>query len=152
MHMGAILSNAAMLRNRRVLVVEDEALVAMMVEDELREAGARILTAANVGDALRLVEATMQDGGISAAVLDINLGGEMVTPVADALARIDVPFLFATGYGEGCDRGGHDAAPMLHKPFEPYDLVVAIKALVSTGGAWQGLTAPASSSASGSGA
>jgi DNA-binding response OmpR family regulator len=150
--MGIILSNGAMLRNRRVLVVEDEALVAMMVEEELREAGAWILTAANVGDALRLVETAMQDGGISAAVLDINLGGERVTPVADALARLGVPFLFATGYGEGCDRGGHDAALILHKPFEPYDLVTAIRALVPAGGAWQGVMAPASSSASGSGA
>jgi DNA-binding response OmpR family regulator len=135
MHMGAILSNGAMLRNRRILVVEDEALVSMMVEEELREAGARILAAATVSDALRLVDAAMQDGGISAAVLDINLGGEMVTPVADALARLGVPFLFATGHGECCDKGGHDAVPMLHKPFEPYDLVVKIKALAPAGDA-----------------
>ncbi|MBV1797069.1 response regulator [Siccirubricoccus sp. G192] len=141
-----------MLRNRRILVVEDEALVAMMVEDELREAGAKILTAATVGNALRLIEAAMQDGGLSAAVLDINLGGEMVTPVADVLARLGVPFLFATGYGEGCDKGGHDAVPMLHKPFEPLDLVVEIKALAPAGDAWQEVTALASSSASGSAA
>lgn len=120
----------APLRGRRVLVVEDEALVAMLVEDGLRGAGAEVLgPAASVADALRIVEgAVAAGGGLDAAVLDLNLAGRAVRPVADRLAALGVPFLFATGYGEGCDTGGH-AAPMVQKPFDPEELVAAVGAL-----------------------
>ena len=64
----------AKLRDRRVLVVEDEALVAMLVEDELLDAGATVVgPAASIGHALRLIEEAAADGGLAAAVLDINL-------------------------------------------------------------------------------
>ena len=120
------------LTGKPVLVVKDEILVSMLVEDELRQAGATVLgPAPSVGDALRLVEAAAADGGISAAVLDINLDGQRVEPVADRLAALGVPFLFATGYGEGCDTGGHGAAPILHKPFAPEKLIAAVEALAS---------------------
>jgi DNA-binding response OmpR family regulator len=124
----------ARLRDKRVLVVEDEAVVAMDVEGELLRAGAEVMgPAASVGEALRLIEVAAADGGLTAAVLDIKLADEAVTPVADALAERRVPFLFATGYGEGCDTGGHAAAPVLHKPFDPHGLIVAVEALVSAG-------------------
>ncbi|MBD0274071.1 MAG: response regulator, partial [Acetobacteraceae bacterium] len=84
-----------------------------------------------VDDALRLVEAAAADGGISAAVLDISLDGRHVGPVADRLAALGVPFLFATGYGEDCDTGGHRAVPVLSKPFSPESLVVIVEALSS---------------------
>lgn len=120
------------LKGKRVLVVEDEALVSMLVEDELRDAGATVLgPAACVDDAMRLVEAAAADGGMDAAVLDLNLQGEWATPVADRLAALGVPFLFATGYGEGCDRGGHGAAPHLHKPFAPERLVDTVEVLTA---------------------
>ena len=123
---------AAGLTGKRVLVVEDEALVAMLVEDELRDAGATVLgPAACVADALRLVEAAAADGGISAAVLDINLDGRHVAPVADRLAALGVPFLFATGYGEKRDARGHGAAPVLEKPFDTERLVAAVEAIAS---------------------
>ena len=123
---------AAGLTGKRVLVVEDEALVAMLVEDELRGAGAEVIgPAPSVDDALRLVEAIAADGGISAAVLDINLGGRHVAPVADRLAALGVPFLFATGYGENRDAGGHDAAPVVEKPFDRERLVASVAALPS---------------------
>ena len=122
------------LTGKRVLVVEDEALVSMLVEDELRHAGATVLgPAPSVGDALRLVEAAVADGGISAAVLDINLDGKHVASVADRLAALGVPFLFATGYGENCDTGGHGTAPVLCKPFAPERLVAAVEALAAVG-------------------
>jgi DNA-binding response OmpR family regulator len=120
------------LTGKRVLVVEDEVLVSMLVEDELRHAGATVLgPAPSVGDALRLVEAAAADGGISAAVLDINLDGKHVASVADRLAALGVPFLFATGYGETCDTRGHETAPVLSKPFSPERLVVIVEALAS---------------------
>ena len=127
------LGHRAKLKDKRVLVVEDEPLASMLVEDELRDAGATILgPARSVADALQLVEAAAADGGISVAVLDINLEGRHVAPVADRLAALRVPFLFATGYGDGCDTGGHGAAPTLHKPFGPQGLIIAVQALVSS--------------------
>ncbi len=125
----------AKLTGKRVLVAEDEPLVAMLFEDELRGAGAEVLNpVSSVGDALRLIEAAAAaDGGISAAVLGINLQGEAVAPVADRLAALGVPFLFATGYGEGCDTGGHADARVLRKPFGPRTLIDAVEALASAG-------------------
>jgi CheY-like chemotaxis protein len=119
------------LRDKRVLVVEDEALVAMMVEEELIHAGAEVIgPASSVEEALRLIEEAAADGGLSAAVLDIHLDGERVSPVADRLAVLGVPFIFATGYGEGCDTGGH-AAPILRKLFHPAALITVLEALAS---------------------
>jgi DNA-binding response OmpR family regulator len=124
------------LAGKRVLVVEDEALVSMLLEDVLRDAGATVLgPAPSVDDALRAVEAAAADGGISAAVLDINLDGRHVSPVADKLAALGVPFLFATGHGENHNTGGHEDAPFLEKPFDPTRLTVAVAALTSTGSA-----------------
>jgi CheY-like chemotaxis protein len=120
------------LGGKRILVVEDEALASMLIEDELRDAGAEVLgPAQSVGDALRLVEAAAANGGINAAVLDINLQGDVVGTVADRLAALGVPFLFATGYQEGCDTGGHGTAPILHKPFGPERLIAAVESLAS---------------------
>ena len=125
----------AKLTGKRVLVVEDEALVAMLVEDELRDAGAEVLgPAPTVDHALRLIEAAAADGGISAAVLDINLGGRHVAPVADRLAALGVPFVFATAHGEGYGTGRHGAAPVVGKPFDTGRLVAAVAALASAGG------------------
>ncbi|MBL6458853.1 response regulator [Belnapia sp. T6] len=120
------------LRDRRILIVEDEALVTMLLEDELSDAGAEVVgSARTVSEALQIIERVAQDGGLDAAVLDINLAGEAVTPVANQLAALGVPFLFATGYGTDCDTGGHAAAPVLHKPFATERLVAAVEAIVS---------------------
>ena len=125
------------LRDRRILIVEDEAIVAMMFEDELLEAGARVIgPAATAAEALRLVEVAATEGGLDAAVLDLNLQGEMALLVADRLAARGVPFLFATGYAKGCDTGGHSGTPVLYKPFNPHQLVGAVASLATarTGG------------------
>lgn len=111
------------LSERRVLVVEDEALVAMLVEDALLDAGASVIgPAATVAEALALLERETPD----AAVLDLNLAGETSTPVADALAARGVPFVVATGYGADGLPPGHASVPVLAKPYDPDDLTAAL--------------------------
>jgi DNA-binding response OmpR family regulator len=112
----------------RILVVEDEAMVAMLVEDQLLEAGANVLgPVASLAAALALLD---QAEGCDAAVLDVNLRGESVVPLADALARRGVPFLFMTGYGNADGLGSHARVPVLAKPFEPLELVVVLARLL----------------------
>jgi CheY-like chemotaxis protein len=80
---------------KRVLVVEDEYLVAMDVSAWLEAAGAHVVgPASNVNAALEVLECTELDG----AILDVNLRGEMAYPIADALAARGIPFVFTTGY------------------------------------------------------
>ena len=108
---------------RRILVVEDEALVAMLVEDALLDAGALVIgPAATVAEALALLKHETPD----AAVLDLNLAGETSTPVADALALLGIPFVVATGYGADGLPQGHGAVPVLAKPYDPDDLTAAL--------------------------
>ncbi len=125
---GGLTSAALLARaGKKVLVVEDEALVAMLVEDGLLEAGAEIVgPATTVGEALRLIEGVASDGGLSAAVLDINLEGAAVGPVADRLAALGVPFVFATGYGTGGLRDEYRGTPTVQKPFRQDDLARSI--------------------------
>jgi DNA-binding response OmpR family regulator len=83
------------LARKRILVVEDDYLVAMDIVRALERAGAEVVgPAPAVEAALNALEQTVLDG----AILDINLGGEMAFPVADALMARGVPFIFATGY------------------------------------------------------
>jgi CheY-like chemotaxis protein len=118
------------LHGRRILVVEDEALVAMLLEDGLQDAGADVVgPARSVEEALALIERTARDGSLAAAVLDFKLEGIVVLPVADRLASLGVPFVLATGYGEACNRGGHAAAPVLEKPFDVEALITTIEGL-----------------------
>ena len=100
---------------QRILIVEDEPLIAMMLEDFLEaldreQAG----SADNVADALALVE----KGGIDAAILDVNLrNGEQSWPIADALAELGIPFILATGGGGDSIAETHRHRPTLSKPF-----------------------------------
>jgi DNA-binding response OmpR family regulator len=108
----------------RLLVVEDEALVAMLVEEELARAGATVLgIACSVEGALYRIEAAQETGGLDACLLDINLGGASSLPVADRLARDGVPFVFMTGYHDGFVQGRHAGTPTLHKPFDPQKMI-----------------------------
>jgi DNA-binding response OmpR family regulator len=99
----------------RILIVEDEPLIAMMLEDFLEMLGKQMAgTADNVADALALVEA----GGIDAAILDVNLrGGEKSWPIADALAAKGVPFVLATGGSQDSIVEAYRGRPTLPKPF-----------------------------------
>lgn len=98
----------------RILVVEDEYLLADDLRDELIDAGAQVLgPVPSVADAQALIAA---EARIDAAVLDINLRGEMVFPVADQLTGRGVPFAFATGYDEWALPDRFAGAPRVEKP------------------------------------
>jgi DNA-binding NtrC family response regulator len=103
----------------RVLVVEDEMIVAWLLEDILSDLGCAVVgPAASVKQALAMVGAE----AIDAAVLDVNLDGEMSYPVADALAARGVPFVFSTGYDKNRLLDGYRTFPALQKPFHRSDL------------------------------
>lgn len=109
----------------RVLVVEDEMLVAMTIEDMLDDLGCTaVVSAATVGQALAAIAAETFD----LATLDCNLGGARSDAVADALAAKGVPFAFSTGYSDaGEDR--HAARPVLRKPYRPADFAAVMATL-----------------------
>ncbi len=105
---------------KRILVVEDEMIVAMLIEDILTDAGATVVgPAARVAKALDLL---IEVDGVDAALLDVNLAGEMTTPVAEELRRRGIPFAFATGYGAAGVPDGFAGQPLLQKPFQEHDL------------------------------
>jgi two-component sensor histidine kinase/CheY-like chemotaxis protein len=116
---GAVLNGAApALRNRgrpRVLLVEDEALVAMMIQETLIEFGFDVL--GPVGTASEALAAA-RERCIDAAVLDINLGDDLVYTVAEILARRGVPFVFVTGYDADSIDARFSGIPVLQKPIE----------------------------------
>ena len=97
------------LTDRRILVVEDEFLLMEDLCRDLQDAGAVVVgPAPSVAQALALIET---EPAIDAAILDVNLGGEMAFPVADALQRRDCPFVFTTGYSDSYSVG---AIPTCH--------------------------------------
>ena len=105
----------------RLLVVEDEALVAMQLEDMLDELGCVVVDVAGTvsrGVALAGDRAVALDG----AILDVNLGGEKVYPVAERLAERGVPFVFCTGYGLSGISGEFAHVPTLAKPYSQRQL------------------------------
>jgi len=115
---------------RRILVVEDEALVAMLVEDALEDAGFGVIgPVRSVAQALEVLEAERPD----AAVLDLNLAGENSVSVADALVALGIPFVVATGYGAAGLPAGHRGVPVLPKPYDPADLTAVLVRLCEGG-------------------
>jgi CheY-like chemotaxis protein len=115
------------LKGCRVLIVEDAVLLALELETGLSEAGAEV-----VGPAYELEEAmALLDRPIDAAVLDANLNGRSVTPVAEVLGQRKIPFVFATGYGEtGGAPCGFDA-PVIRKPYDVTQVAAAVAELLA---------------------
>ena len=113
----------------RVLVIEDEALIAALVEDMLTELGATVIgPAATVAKGLALAESET----IDAAVLDVNLNSESVDPIVDKLKALRVPFVFATGYGEaGVPKAA--GAPVIEKPYTREALANALARIARRG-------------------
>jgi CheY-like chemotaxis protein len=99
---------------RSVLIVEDEPLIAMMLEDFLDSLGHKVAgTCESVAEALARVE----QGGFDVAIVDIHLKGEQVWPVADRLADRGIPYVLATGGHIDPPPPAHAAVPILAKPF-----------------------------------
>lgn len=111
------------LAGRRVLIVEDEALVAMLLETILEDMGCTPAgPAATVEEGLRLAAG----GEVDAALLDVNVAGRQVFPVAEALRERGVPFVFSTGYGEGGLPDEWRGQPTLQKPFTEHAVRAAL--------------------------
>jgi CheY-like chemotaxis protein len=112
---------------RRVLVIEDEMIVAMLLEDMLADLGCTVLgSAVRVEQALTMIEAAE---ALDAAVLDVNLNGQKSYPVADALVARGVPFVFATGYRRDAVMNGYRSFRQLQKPFKLSELGDALAKL-----------------------
>ena len=111
----------------RVLIVEDEYLVALLVEDMLQTLGFEVAEIApNINAATKAAES----GEFDVAILDVNLNGAISNPVADILTRRNIPFIFATGYGKSGPHELFAAVPSLQKPFEDDDLERALSAVM----------------------
>ncbi|MDP3659161.1 response regulator [Phenylobacterium sp.] len=104
------------MKSPRVILVEDESLVALMMQDLLTDLGCEVVASfGSLNPALIWLE--QQETPPDGALLDVNLGGELVFPLAAALAAKRVPFAFATGYGAVGDVR-FERAPLLHKPVD----------------------------------
>lgn len=111
---------------KRILIVEDEPIVAMCLEDALEALGC-----VPVGPVSRLEDGLMlaRSETLDAAILDINLGGERSYPIAEALREREIPFVFASGYGAPDPAQGM-GEPLMEKPYSERDVRAALERLL----------------------
>src|SRR5689334_16446599 len=115
----------------RVLLVEDEGLLALMIQDMLEELGLKVVaSAAHLKKAWELAATASFD----IALLDVNLAGEFVFPVARILRDRRIPFLFSTGYGAPSLEEEFSNAPALGKPFSAAQLDQKLRAVLAPSG------------------
>lgn len=117
------------LKDKRILLVDDEVLVTLVIEEILEDCGC-----ITVGP-YRTLEAALhavQSEVFDAAILDVNLAGTRVDPVAYALAERDIPFLFLSGYGDNIVWPDHPNWKVCAKPFVTDDLIGMIAAMIDT--------------------
>jgi CheY-like chemotaxis protein len=108
----------------RVLIVEDGAMIAMLVEDMVLDFGSEVVgPAAKMDDAMRLAQAAALD----AAILDVNVGGSVIFPVAEILSKRGIPYIFATGYGSTGIPPRFQSHPTLPKPFTYQSLAEVLR-------------------------
>ena len=125
------------LQGLRILVVEDEMMLAMLMEDLLEVFGCKLVgPAASIAHALLLISTEAIDG----AMLDLNLAGHAVYPVADELARLGIPFIFVTGYANQELEGDYNDRPRLPKPFRRLDLLLIMETIFAPASEQQKLT------------
>lgn len=103
-------------------------LIAVLLEEMIADLGHEVIgRAAALDEALQMA----RDGSLDVAILDVNLNGEDVHPVADVLAARGIPFAFSTGYGQRRLPEPHRDRPILHKPFQRHDVAKIFTGLVS---------------------
>ena len=116
---------------KRVLVVEDELMIRMLLDGMLTDLGHTVAAeAGGIDEAVALA----QKGTFDVAVLDVNLNGQPVTPVVEILLERGVPFIFASGYGQRGVPEAYRAIPTLQKPFQADALAQAIETAVTLAG------------------
>jgi CheY-like chemotaxis protein len=121
-------STASRLQGLTALVVEDEALIFLLLDDMLRELGCtEVQHASGVVEALALLDERLPD----LAVLDVNLAGEAAFPVAVRLSEANIPFVFATGYGRQGVPPEWAPQPIIQKPFRIETLAAALRGVLS---------------------
>jgi CheY-like chemotaxis protein len=112
----------------RLLVVEDEYLIRMLLEDMLADLGYTVAAAVgSIAEASQLAAS----GDFHAAILDVNVDGQKIFPVADILTQRKLPFVFVTGYGEGSLPPNYRNRPSLQKPFQADRLKSTIEGLLA---------------------
>jgi CheY-like chemotaxis protein len=117
-----------LLAGKRVLIVEDNLIIAMTIEDFLLECGCIVVgPCSNVAQAMEAVRAEAPD----LAVLDVNLGGETAYPIAFALAERRIPFVFTSGYGDQAIPPGHADWKVCAKPFTGDELIAMLATALS---------------------
>jgi CheY-like chemotaxis protein len=121
-------SAVADLAGRRVLVIEDESMVMMLLQDMLEDIGCAVVDSAS-----RLPEAIEKAKSLTfdVAILDVNLNGERTFPIAEVLAERGMRFVFATGYGVTNLPSGLSGRPVLQKPFQQQELERVLRAALA---------------------
>jgi len=115
--------------SKRVLIVEDELMILMLLEGMLTDLGHSVAAeAGGLDEAISLAKQAEFD----LAVLDVNLNGTPVTPVVEILIERGLPFIFASGYGQRGLPEAYQTAPILQKPFHADALEEAIQAVANT--------------------
>lgn len=107
----------------RILLVEDEVLIALMLEDMVENMGCAVT---GLAPRVALGISMAESGQFDVAILDVNVAGENIEPVADRLSARGVPFIFATGYGEAGVPLRYRGRPVVAKPFRADQLEAAI--------------------------
>lgn len=112
----------------RVLIVEDEMLIALMLKDMLTETG---LTVEAIAKDFNSGLEFAQKSDVDLAILDINLNGKEAYPIAEILRKRGIPFIFSTGYGESSIKPDFDHVTCIMKPFQQDMLIDAIEGVLS---------------------
>lgn len=126
----AQLAGNARFRGLKVLLVEDEILISFLVEDMLTELGCTaVWHAKGVKEAIAILAEKRPD----VAVLDVNLAGEFVYPLAARLDQAQIPFVFATGYGREGIQAPWSRKPVVQKPYDTHALASALRSVLAPG-------------------
>jgi DNA-binding response OmpR family regulator len=120
------MGSASPLWNRSVLVIEDEPLIALEIHRAVSAAGASVVAATTIREAIALIRGSE----VSVAIVDINLGGQDCSEVCRELTRRKIPFLFYTGYTAPHFPNEWAAVPFISKPASPDGLVATVVSLI----------------------